>query len=78
MTMTRCAWVANEPLYQHYHDHEWGVAIDDDRLLFECNYTPPHGCHSERSEESPSISGDSSPQKARLRMTKTGGRVVTK
>jgi DNA-3-methyladenine glycosylase I len=35
MTMTRCAWVANEPLYQHYHDHEWGVAIDDDRLLFE-------------------------------------------
>ncbi len=32
----RCAWVpANDPLYQAYHDQEWGVPIHDDRLLFE-------------------------------------------
>lgn len=32
---TRCAWVNSEPLYMAYHDHEWGVPIYDDRLLFE-------------------------------------------
>lgn len=32
---TRCAWVNSEPLYMEYHDHEWGVSIYDDRLLFE-------------------------------------------
>ncbi len=31
----RCAWVNDDPLYIHYHDHEWGVPIHDDRLLFE-------------------------------------------
>ncbi|OGT38760.1 MAG: DNA-3-methyladenine glycosylase [Gammaproteobacteria bacterium RIFCSPHIGHO2_12_FULL_37_14] len=31
----RCAWVNDDPIYIHYHDNEWGVAIDDDRLLFE-------------------------------------------
>ncbi|GAB4367104.1 MAG: DNA-3-methyladenine glycosylase I [Calditrichia bacterium] len=32
----RCAWVqANNPLYLAYHDTEWGVAVHDDRLLFE-------------------------------------------
>ena len=31
----RCAWVNNHPLYIHYHDHEWGVPVYDDRLLFE-------------------------------------------
>lgn len=30
----RCAWATNEPLI-HYHDHEWGVPLHDDRLLFE-------------------------------------------
>lgn len=31
----RCAWVSNNPLYLDYHDHEWGIPIYDDRLLFE-------------------------------------------
>jgi DNA-3-methyladenine glycosylase I len=31
----RCAWVGTEPLYVAYHDHEWGVPVHDDRLLFE-------------------------------------------
>lgn len=31
----RCAWVTEDPLYQEYHDSEWGVPIYDDRLLFE-------------------------------------------
>ena len=34
-TKTRCAWVSDDPLYIHYHDHEWGNPIHDDRLLFE-------------------------------------------
>jgi len=32
---TRCAWVNEDPLYINYHDHEWGVPVYDDRLLFE-------------------------------------------
>jgi len=24
-TLTRCAWVGDDPLYRAYHDHEWGV-----------------------------------------------------
>ena len=32
---TRCAWTGADPLYQDYHDQEWGVPIHDDRLLFE-------------------------------------------
>jgi DNA-3-methyladenine glycosylase I len=31
----RCTWVGQEPLYQTYHDEEWGVPVHDDRLLFE-------------------------------------------
>jgi DNA-3-methyladenine glycosylase I len=31
----RCAWVTDDPLYIDYHDHEWGVPVYDDRLLFE-------------------------------------------
>lgn len=31
----RCPWVESTPLMQHYHDHEWGVPVHDDRLLFE-------------------------------------------
>ena len=31
----RCAWAGNDPLYQAYHDTEWGVPLHDDRLLFE-------------------------------------------
>lgn len=32
----RCDWVpADDPLYQTYHDEEWGVPVHDDRRLFE-------------------------------------------
>jgi DNA-3-methyladenine glycosylase I len=33
--LCRCAWAGNDPLYQAYHDREWGVPVHDDRLLFE-------------------------------------------
>src|SRR6202045_3875414 len=33
-TVNRCPWAKNE-LYIEYHDHEWGVPVHDDRLLFE-------------------------------------------
>ena len=32
----RCSWVpAGDPLYEAYHDEEWGVPVHDDRVLFE-------------------------------------------
>ncbi len=34
-TKRRCAWVNDSALYQAYHDHEWGVPIYQDQLLFE-------------------------------------------
>lgn len=33
--MNKCAWALASPLEEHYHDHEWGVPVHDDRLLFE-------------------------------------------
>ncbi len=32
--LRRCAWAKGD-LYIAYHDHEWGVPMHDDRLLFE-------------------------------------------
>ena len=32
---TRCPWAGDDPLYQRYHDEEWGVPQHDDRRLFE-------------------------------------------
>ena len=32
---TRCAWAGSDPLYQQYHDTEWGIPLHDDRRLFE-------------------------------------------
>lgn len=34
MIMTRCGWAKTE-LSIAYHDHEWGVPVHEDRLLFE-------------------------------------------
>jgi DNA-3-methyladenine glycosylase I len=34
-TAVRCAWCGDDPLYQAYHDTEWGVPLHDDRALFE-------------------------------------------
>ena len=31
----RCRWCQATPAYQHYHDHEWGRPVTDDRRLFE-------------------------------------------
>ena len=33
--ITRCVWCRATPEYQRYHDHEWGLPVDDDRHLFE-------------------------------------------
>ncbi|TIP23103.1 MAG: DNA-3-methyladenine glycosylase I, partial [Mesorhizobium sp.] len=33
--ITRCFWHGNLPDYLHYHDHEWGRPVADDRRLFE-------------------------------------------
>lgn len=33
--MEKCAWALAGPLEEQYHDFEWGVAVHDDRLLFE-------------------------------------------
>ncbi len=35
LTRTRCAWAGTYPIYQAYHDEEWGVPVHDDRHLFE-------------------------------------------
>jgi len=35
MNRERCAWCGTDPLYQRYHDEEWGVPVHDDRRLFE-------------------------------------------
>jgi DNA-3-methyladenine glycosylase I len=31
----RCGWCTDDPLYQSYHDLEWGRPLHDDRRLFE-------------------------------------------
>ena len=33
--MSRCWWCGDDPLYQAYHDHEWGYPVYDDQRLFE-------------------------------------------
>lgn len=35
-TMERCRWAEGDPLYQTYHDKEWGVPVYDAKKLFEC------------------------------------------
>jgi DNA-3-methyladenine glycosylase I len=34
-SVTRCAWVGDDPLYVKYHDSEWGIPVHSDRKLFE-------------------------------------------
>lgn len=31
----RCSWCGDDPLYQKYHDKEWGVPVHNDQRLFE-------------------------------------------
>ncbi|PJB13402.1 MAG: DNA-3-methyladenine glycosylase I [Flavobacteriales bacterium CG_4_9_14_3_um_filter_40_17] len=35
MTKKRCGWCIGDPLYQAYHDTEWGVPVYEDQKLFE-------------------------------------------
>jgi len=35
VAVTRCAWAGEDPLYQRYHDREWGVPLHSDKKLFE-------------------------------------------
>lgn len=32
---SRCGWASADPLYEKYHDKEWGRPLRDDRALFE-------------------------------------------
>jgi len=34
-SLTRCAWCSADPVYQDYHDTEWGVPEYDSQRLFE-------------------------------------------
>ena len=34
-TVQRCPWPGDDPLYQRYHDTEWGVPVRSDKKLFE-------------------------------------------
>lgn len=34
-TLTRCDWCGEDPLYQSYHDREWGLPLYDKQKLFE-------------------------------------------
>lgn len=35
MEKHKCGWCVGDPLYEQYHDQEWGVPLYDDDLLFE-------------------------------------------
>ncbi len=35
MKKHRCGWCLGDPLYEAYHDTEWGVPVKDDSTLFE-------------------------------------------
>ncbi len=35
LSKARCVWCGDDPLYQAYHDTEWGVPLHDDHALFE-------------------------------------------
>jgi hypothetical protein len=33
--LSKCEWCLGDPLYERYHDTEWGVPCFDDHTLFE-------------------------------------------
>lgn len=35
MDIIRCDWAGDDPLYNDYHDKEWGVPVYDDHKIFE-------------------------------------------
>ena len=34
MVKKKCDWCFGDPLYENYHDTEWGVPVYDDQKLF--------------------------------------------
>lgn len=35
MNKKRCSWCEGDPVYEAYHDNEWGVLVKEDAVLFE-------------------------------------------
>lgn len=35
MSINKCQWALSSTAEENYHDHEWGVPVHDDRILFE-------------------------------------------
>lgn len=35
MEIKKCGWCLGDPLYEAYHDNEWGVPVRDDATMFE-------------------------------------------
>jgi len=35
MNKKRCSWCEGDPIYEDYHDNEWGRVVKDERVLFE-------------------------------------------
>ena len=35
LTVKRCGWCSNDPIYINYHDQEWGRPVQDEQHLFE-------------------------------------------
>jgi DNA-3-methyladenine glycosylase I len=35
VSVGRCSWAGDDPVYIDYHDREWGFPVDEDRRLFE-------------------------------------------
>ncbi|WP_298793396.1 DNA-3-methyladenine glycosylase I [uncultured Allomuricauda sp.] len=35
MNKHRCGWCEGDPLYEDYHDNDWGVPVKDDHTIFE-------------------------------------------
>ncbi len=35
MEQSKCGWCLGDPLYEDYHDQEWGVPVKDDETMFE-------------------------------------------
>jgi DNA-3-methyladenine glycosylase I len=35
MNKKRCSWCEGDPIYEDYHDNEWGRVVKEDRVLFE-------------------------------------------
>ncbi len=35
MEHSKCGWCLGDPLYEAYHDQEWGVPVKDDETMFE-------------------------------------------